>query len=651
MDLSKTWLITFIGLVRCVGNVFFPSKLRSPPASGFCYAVRKTGRYLQTEYSNIDITSNFSLLSGRHWWRRMSRVDGAGPRMARPKAPDLGARSDGGLRRLACDRCHHLKEKCTFDDGIHRFSCTRCSRLLKPCVTSRRRHGGGRPRKPVETPTQPQAGVEFVWYDGRLGLTETSSTLLDGLISATASTSDTLSQQSDQPENSGLLVSDAPCPEEPQSFDTPLLAGLSDSTALVNRTPQEAGIVRNMLTVGRDFSRPFVLGPSFVQRTQNSFRYVMYAAPEVMLSVHMAIMARWRIRFQRSRGRFNSEAEGTDYAHCARAVRTLRARGTAPGMQATDWLLTLMLGLCIITFDLLDSGAHAHSISRFTLGLLMQHLSRTGRPAGSAASTSALQRLEYGLFPLVFFDTWNSIVRREVPVCRFTPRIPAVVDRYLGLCGSLLPHLYDICCLSRDVGETSAPVGGDEAVAMSADLQDRYRALRNAVLLWEPSVLETPIDSFTPQEIDLMNMQVRIYRFTALLVLHRIRYPFGDRDEAASGLAMTILADLGSIYIHRLASPIVGPSLEGLGESPTVRGPGYEYRLVPAFLVAAVELVDVQQRYNALQRLSGVVCKQMYPNVGARMREFLSFVWGYRDGGYKGHWFDLARSAPSLVLF
>ena len=576
----------------------------------------------------------------------MSLIKTAGPQMARQKPHSPGGGQDTNSRRLACDRCHSLKEKCTFDNDLHRLSCSRCSRLAKPCITSRQKHGGGRPRKLINTPTRPQAGVEFVWHgDGAVPPDAISA--LSGFPTGPtrASSPGTLSQSSDRVngDKSPPVPDDTPAPQ-PRGPIQPLLQGLSDSTVLVNRTPLEVTTICNLLAARQDFMRPFVLGPSFLQSAQNTFRYGVYAAPDVLLSVHLAVLARSRIMFHRGRGRPNSDVEGSDYAYCARAVRTLRQRGTAADMHTHDWLLTLMLGLYIITFDLLDSGVHAHSITRFTLGLLMQHLARTGRRAGSAAATAALQRLEYGMVPLVFFDMWNSIVRREVPVCRFAPQTPAVVDRYLGLCGSLLPHLYDICCLSRDLSETP---GG----AAAAGFHERYQELRNVVLLWEPSIPETAVDSYTPQEIRLINAQVKIYRYTALLVLHRIRYAFGERDETAGGLALTVLTDIESLFSHRLASsPIIGPRLTEPETRPP-RGGWFEYRLVPAFLVASVELVDPEQRDNVMRRLSPVVCKQMYPNVGFLIREFLPYIWDARDGGYSGHWFDLARDGPPLVLF
>lgn len=67
-------------------------------------------------------------------------------------------------QRLACDRCHALKERCMFRSNTPASACSRCSRLATQCTTSRRKNEVGRPRKPETASTEPQAGAEFVWF-------------------------------------------------------------------------------------------------------------------------------------------------------------------------------------------------------------------------------------------------------------------------------------------------------------------------------------------------------------------------------------------------------------------------------------------------------------------------------------------------------
>ena len=153
--------------------------------------------------------------------------------------------------------------------------------------------------------------------------------------------------------------------------------------------------------------------------------------------------------------------------------------------------------------------------------------------------------------------------------------------------------------------------------------------------------------AFLAEEIGLMDTQVKIYRCATLLILHRLRYAFSERDDTAAELARNILIDIGDVYRHHLT---IGPRVQGIQESRGTPKGSYDYRLAPPFLVAAVEAVHPRERDDVRQKLPFVVCEQMYPNLGDIMTKFLKFVWKSRDAGYRGRWFDLVRDGPSLVL-
>jgi hypothetical protein len=571
--------------------------------------------------------------------------------MARPRC----SRKASAPRRLACDTCHSLKEKCDFDHEVDPPSCGRCFRLGKTCVTSRAWQAGGRPRKPLKTPTRPQPGIEFVWQGGRRDPSEAGSTILSSSISTSASKSDVekseqgygADEEADEDEGDNQ---DGPTPE-PNLSSGPLIRSLSDSKVFVDRTPQEAIFIARVFQTNPNFMRCFVIGPSFLQRAQHYLCYGMYAAPEVILPVHLAMRWRWKLQAERAAGRPIAEHKGRDYAYCAKAVEILRRRGRDANAQAHEWLLTLQLGMCIMTFDLIDGGTNAHSIIRSTLGMLVKHLARARKPVGSPGFTAAVARLEQGLFPLVFFDTWNSVVRRELPVFRFEPQSPGVVDSYLGLCGELLPHLYDICVLSRDVCTRDIEADGS---ILTDDLEERYQTLRETVLAWTPKMPDASkgeLGRFGSEETQLLCTQVEIYRRVSLLVLHRIRYPFGDEhDGEAAQLARSILAEISCIYGNANDAMMrLTPEVPGSRLPPAATG--YEYRLVPAFIVAVVELLGADEREDAMRRLFPVVVKQMYVTLCQFMKGFIAAVWDARDQGFKGHWFDLAQGRNTLVLF
>lgn len=65
-------------------------------------------------------------------------------------------------RRVACDRCHALKERCVFRSNSP-TACSRCARLNTQCTTLRQKNSVGRPRRTETVSTEPQIGAEFVW--------------------------------------------------------------------------------------------------------------------------------------------------------------------------------------------------------------------------------------------------------------------------------------------------------------------------------------------------------------------------------------------------------------------------------------------------------------------------------------------------------
>lgn len=378
----------------------------------------------------------------------------------------------------------------------------------------------------------------------------------------------------------------------------------------------------------------FVLGSSFADAVLAQLLAGLYAAPETLLNVFLACSG----RLARHMEPHAADRLGADlgyYSNSARAVQVLRETGTRAEIQLlemADLLSAITLGLGIITFDLLDSGLHAHSICRFTLGLAERFHTAT-RPR------ARIPDLDSALTPLVFMDICNCIIQRQVPVYRLGMEQhrdgdgSQAVDRYIGLCGSLLPHLFDICHLSYQLGRGASGKRGNAGYA-ERDLQ----TVGDAIQRWEPPIPVPFVLRSTLDEVRVVKAQADVYRAAALVIVHRLRFGFGTRDEEARQLASAILEKVDRIYRHH-ASPSHGAE------------PPFEYRLGLPFLVAAAELEGDGDRALALERLGRVVSRKMYPNVSERIRQGLVSVWEARDWGYCGHWFDLVPSIPKFVLF
>ena len=122
-----------------------------------------------------------------------------------------------------------------------------------------------------------------------------------------------------------------------------------------------------------------------------------------------------------------AEREGMENKYGARAVKELRDGSS----------VSMVLGLGIVTFDLLDLGLHAYSIRRYTPGLL------SGALEGGEVE---IGELEKQILPLIFMDRCNCLVRWQVPIFQLqssqTPR--GGDDRYISLSASLFLLLYNV---------------------------------------------------------------------------------------------------------------------------------------------------------------------------------------------------------------
>jgi len=336
--------------------------------------------------------------------------------------------------------------------------------------------------------------------------------------------------------------------------------------------------------------------------------------------------------------------EGEEYIYSAKAVKELRERGQGNAKNfesqrklATDLKLVLLLALGIITFDLLDSGLHAHSICRYALGMISSSTSAMD----SEAARGVRIGLEGNMLPLVHLDTCNCLVRREIPLFqlrleeegRRKPEGRIGVDRYIGLCVPLFALLYDVCCVSRRMRElgVDSSCGVDEAESIYRELS----RIESAVRAWRPEIRKEDAVRLTSNEIQVVTTQAAVHQQAVILFLHRLRFPFGEEYDLATQMAAPILDDIQSLY----------------GSKKEEESMPFEYRMALPFLIAAAELQDETQRTQALSLLESIMWKRTYHKAGGFLERFIRHLWDARDHGWRGHWIDLAEDRPPFVLF
>jgi hypothetical protein len=177
------------------------------------------------------------------------------------------------------------------------------------------------------------------------------------------------------------------------------------------------------------------------------------------------------------------------------------------------------LGLALTTFDLITSGTSAHTITQFTLSSIRPLYPSLWRDSN----------VESEILCLIFMDTVECLLRRQIPVLRYMVRDWSLVDRLMGLCAPLLPIMYDICQFAYE-SRTSSPV------------QRQFGYLNKLVASWQPQPPADLIDKFSPQEVTCLLGQANVFKAAISLALHRLQHPFGVEDLTATRLATQIFS-------------------------------------------------------------------------------------------------------------
>lgn len=226
------------------------------------------------------------------------------------------------------------------------------------------------------------------------------------------------------------------------------------------------------------------------------------------------------------------EGQGTNAAKlqevCLRrasaAVTTLRSISVT---NIDDAIMCLNLGIGLATFGYSALGANVSGICRYCLNLIKPRIEIEPLPD---AETQSL------LHCLAFFETMDCLATRELPTIKVTLPFPRMVDRYIGLSYPLLPIFYDICYLSHALGDCP-PVQQPEILR-------RLDSVENTVIEWVPHAPADFIRTFGPTEIIHILAQARVYRLLGLLLIHRLRYPFGQKDREAQLWSQDIINEL-----------------------------------------------------------------------------------------------------------
>lgn len=447
----------------------------------------------------------------------------------------------------SCDRCHSLKERCRRATSLN--SCERCSRLRLACTSNRPFKRPGRRPQPYNVPTGPKQHAP-----------------------ADKDNADDLKRHV-------LAV-----------FNVP--EKLSEEEArLVHRTFAD-----------NSFIEQFVLGPSFCNAHRKTLFNQICKSPALLQDAYVACVLSVPLPGEDPSGSLSEQRLDSSYRRASVALAKLRSFKVE---DVQDVSSCLALGGSILTFVLRFGGKDSLAICSRVLGLI--------RPIYES-QTSRMPEVDLAFLPcLIMCETTECLLQTELPTLKFRPQhvdTPEYVDRYVGLCGTLLPHLYDLCKLSHAMSLSTQTV-------LMRDLQH----LESSIEAWRPTVPAEFANSYTTSEVTNILCQTHVMQQAALLIIHRLQYPFGTEQKDAMHMANNILRQL------EVARSVAGRTPRSIDF---------------AVMVACLELSDGKERSEQLQNASSIAVYS--PRFVERSEAYLSAVWEARSLQHSPiYWYNLGH--------
>jgi hypothetical protein len=346
---------------------------------------------------------------------------------------------------------------------------------------------------------------------------------------------------------------------------------------------------------------PFMWGSSFVPEAQKTVYAILCLSGPTLTDGYLAFIG-LMTSYQRS---LVMRRNAPDMMKAAKGLQKLRSVKIT---QSYDAACALFLGQTMYLFNVLTAhdSSTAHSIVRSSL----------------MSTKSWLPELVH--YPVMdtivmtplLVDTVECLARREVPILKLPATERIIIDRYAGLCTTLLPLLYDLCVCSNDMKRDVTDLGSDS----HSEHFQRLAEIEQTIWHWKPRTSPQMFTEFAQHEILAMVTQANVYRLAALLIIHRLRYPLGVEDATAQDLANSIFFELSfftkSDTQKTTALPVVFPLTLSMFE---VEGPGEEL----------------------LERLSSFTVQS---TSALRLQEFVKRVRASRESGFEGLWFELAET-------
>ena len=363
--------------------------------------------------------------------------------------------------------------------------------------------------------------------------------------------------------------------------------------ALPNLQPGEKELLLWLLSQPESLAQ-FVVCSRFQAEQQHSLATQLSAAPPLLKDAYLACAITLK---QLQSGSVTDLDTSTCIGYISKAMSALRS---LPVLRTQDTTLCHTLGSALAFSIYSAIGVGVPEICSYCLSATNPFLGTTMSDAPEDPWQSFL----------VISETMDCLVHRRKPTRAI--QIPAFfIDRRLGLCLPLLPYFHDLCVISNSLLTTTD-------VSILARLQKQLDGINAVVESWQPSHADQLVEQFDSADVVNLLAQAKVYRLGALLVGHRLRFPFGCEDVQAEIWSREAMMEL------EMAKRVTKRPLR--------------FVTLP-FIVAAVEVREESLRFKTLQRVDDYV-DHYAPFMRKATKTFLSRVWHERDLNLISRWFD-----------
>lgn len=358
----------------------------------------------------------------------------------------------------------------------------------------------------------------------------------------------------------------------------------------------------------RDGSKQFVLGPTFREEHRQRLVFHLFSSRQIVLDAYLAFALSMGDKMQID----------ASYRYAASALMTLRSFKVTDQFDSASCLL---LGWQIFHFVLKLGGKEILSVCSLTLNLIKPHF--------GPDKTFDSAYLSF-LASLVLTETAECLMTTGPPTLRMDhPAVKTHIDGCLGLSTSLLPYMYDLGTLNHALGKASQLLPSDMGhLVLDAGAAETLTALEARFRDWEPMVPDDFCRMFTSSEVAHMMSQAQFVPTSMLLIIHRLRYPYGVQDGAAAALSALIIGQVETALLITGKVPIC---------------------VDLPLIVACIEIDDDLERCQTLQRLSGI---GSYSSVfKRRLSAMISVICeATRREPMKYHWYHFGQLLASFPL-